>query len=260
MAVQGKGGGEMRAVYIVAALNFCIDALLLAGTALLAGRALHPARLLAASALGAAYAGACLLPQLHALAGLPGRLACLGLMAMAAYGPDGKTGGAFILLTMALGGAALAAGRGELWQLPVSLLGVQALGAMAFGAQSRRLLPVQITGRGGTVCLKALRDTGNELRDPVTGEAVLVIGSGEARQLTGLTERQLERPLETMEHMPLPGLRLIPYQAVGAKNGLMLAMRFANVRIGRRGGSRLVAFAPQSFGEEYQALAGGILC
>ena len=49
MAVQGKGGGEMRAVYIVAALNFCIDALLLAGTALLAGRALHPARLLAAS-------------------------------------------------------------------------------------------------------------------------------------------------------------------------------------------------------------------
>ena len=108
MAVQGKGGGEMRAVYIVAALNFCIDALLLAGTALLAGRALHPARLLAASALGAAYAGACLLPQLHALAGLPGRLTCLGLMAMAAYGPDGKTGGAFILLTMALGGAALA--------------------------------------------------------------------------------------------------------------------------------------------------------
>ena len=93
----------MRAVYIVAALNFCIDALLLAGTALLAGRALHPARLLAASALGAAYAGACLLPQLHALAGLPGRLTCLGLMAMAAYGPDGKTGGAFILLTMALG-------------------------------------------------------------------------------------------------------------------------------------------------------------
>ena len=251
---------RLRVIYIVAVLNFCIDALLLAGTALLAGRALHPARLLLVSALGAAYAGVCLLPQLHALAGLPGRLACLALMALAAYGPDVRTGCTFILLTMALGGAALAARRGELWQLPVSLLGVQALGALALGGQSRRLLPVQITGRGGTVTLKALRDTGNELRDPITGEAVLVIGSGEARQLTGLTEHQLERPLETMEHMPLPGLRLIPYQAVGAKNGLMLAMRFANVRIGGRSGSRLVAFAPQCFGEDYQALAGGMLC
>ena len=61
-----RGMVRLRVVYIVAALNFCIDALLLAGTALLAGRALHLARLLAASVLGAAYAGACLLPQLYA--------------------------------------------------------------------------------------------------------------------------------------------------------------------------------------------------
>ncbi len=44
------------------------------------------------------------------------------------------------------------------------------------------------------------------------------------------------------------------------KNGLLLAMRFPNVRIGGRSRTALVAFAPQSFGSEYQALAGGILC
>lgn len=245
---------------MVAALNFCVNALLLAGTAQLAGREARPARLLLAALLGAVHAGVSLLPGLRALGGLAGRLACLGAMAALTYGADGRTGCVFVLLTLALGGAALAAGRGAVWQLPVCMLGVQLLGALAFGAPGRRLLPVEITGDRATVRVRALRDTGNELRDPVTGEGVLVIGSGEARQLTGLTERELEHPLETMENLPLPGLRLVPYRAVGAKHGLLLAMRFPNVRIGGRSRSALVAFAPQSFGREYQALAGGTIC
>ncbi len=250
----------MSKLYIVAALNFCINALLLAGTGNLAGKELRPWRLLLASALGAAYAGACMRPEMWRFASLPWRVASLAGMALLTYGPDAKTGGVFVLLTMALGYAVDAAGRGGAWQLPICLAGVQLLGRFAFGGSGRKYVPVEITGADATVQLRALYDTGNELRDPITGEAVLVIGSSQARQLTGLTEAQLERPLETLEKMPLPGLRLVPYQAVGAKNGLLLAMRFPKVRMGSRSRAALVAFAPQSFGSEYQALAGGILC
>ena len=49
-----------------------------------------------------------------------------------------------------------------------------------------------------------------------------------------LTPEQLKRPLETITASPLPGLRLIPYRAVGAENGLLLAMRFPAVRVGGR--------------------------
>ena len=250
-----RGENRLNKIYMVAALNFCVNALLLAGTGSLAGKELRAWRVLLASALGAVYAALCMHPVHRQLSRLPLRLLSLLAMALLSYGGDIRTGGVFVLLTMALNDAVAAAGRGGIWQLPACLLGVQLLGFLAFGS-GRRLVPVQI----GALRLKALCDTGNELRDPITGEGVLVIGSGEAGQLTGLTERQLEHPLETMESRPLPGLRLVPYQAVGAKNGLLLAMRFPDVRIGGRSRTALVAFAPQSFGSEYQALAGGILC
>lgn len=255
-----EGGSTVSRIVVAAVLNFCVNVLLLAGTGHLAGRELRPIRLLAAAILGAVYAAGCMLrPRWH-LGALPWHLGVLTAMALLCYGRDIKTGGVYILLTMALSDAVAAAGRGGIWQLPLCLAGVQCLGRFAFGTAGRRLIPVEIADRGRTVRLKALYDTGNELRDPVTGESVLVIGSDPARQLTGLTEQQLHHPLETLERMPLPGLRLVPYQAVGETSGLLLAMRFQRVRLGSRSRAALVAFAPQSFGSEYQALAGGTLC
>lgn len=243
----------------MAVLNFCVNALLLAGTARLAGRWVSPMRLLAASALGAAYAAGCLVPGFGFLGGLHWRLISLALMGTAAFGLDGKLCCIFTVLTMALGGAALAAGRGGLWQLPLFAVGVCLLGKYAFGPPGRRLLPVEISGNGKHLRLTALLDTGNELRDPITAEPVLVIGCQAAGMLTGLTAEQLKHPLETMTAAPLPGLRLIPYRAVGAENGLLLAMRFPAVSMGGRTRPGIVAFAPQHFGEDYQALAGGCI-
>jgi len=104
-----------------------------------------------------------------------------------------------------------------------------------------------------------LEDTGNCLRDPVTGASVLVVGAQAARLLTGLTQQQLRSPLTTLG--TIPGLRLIPYRTVGTGAGLLLAMRFQNVRIGSWQGSTLVAFAPEGLemGHPYQALTGGLL-
>ena len=86
----------------------------------------------------------------------------------------------------------------------------------------------------------------------------VVIGCREAQQLTGLGLEQLKKPLQTMTSPPIPGLRLIPYRAVGAENGLLLAMRFPAVKVGGRSHPGIVAFAPQSFGEDFQAIVGGV--
>ena len=77
-----------------------------------------------------------------------------------------------------------------------------------------------------------------------------------ADQLTGLSLRQISEPVETMGKVP--GMRLIPYRAVGQTGGLMLALPVKRSKIGGRKGSTLVAFAPQILDEsgKYQALLG----
>ena len=264
---QGRNGGIpftvsqevhfLSRIHMVAGLNFCVNGLLLAGTGCMTGRDTRLWRLLAAAALGAVHAAVCLHPDCRFLGAFPWRVLILTVMALLAFGLDTRAIGTFLLVTLALGSAVREVGRGGWWQLAATIAGIFWL---TNRAPRRRLIPVEITGGGSTVSIQALYDTGNELRDPVTGESVLVIGSPEAKRLTGLTKKQLAEPLKTMEQMPLPGLRLVPFRAVGAEHGLLLAMRFRRVRVGRRRGDALVAFAPQSFGTEYQALAGGTLC
>ena len=254
-----RGGDAMAAVML---LSFAVNFLLLLGTARLAMEDAPICNLLTASLLASAYAAACLLPGLRFLRGTVFWLGSLVGILVLAFGWNRRTwkkGGIFVLLTMALGGTALAVGRGEDWMLLLYALVVCMVGRIAFGA-NRRLLPVKISGGGKSVELTALIDTGNELRDPITGERVLVVGAKAAQALTGLSESRLRDPLTTMEAGVLPGLRLIPYQTVGAQTGMMLAMRFPSVKIGGRDRPGIVAFAPRDLdGESYQALAGGFV-
>lgn len=246
----------MKGALWIAALQFGTHALLLAGTAGLAEVWVNPLRLLLASCFGAAYSAVCLQPGAQMLATWPGYFACLLATGAVAYGRDGKAIGAFALLTMALGGAVAAAGRGSAWQIPLYALGVQLVGKLAFGKRQRQIISISILGEETTVTVRALRDTGNELRDPVTGGSVLVVDAGVARELTGLSQYQLEHPLDTIASAPVPGLRLIPYETVGEGSGMMLGKMFSLCG-GRRNRRGLVAFAPRQFGQEYQALTGG---
>ena len=99
------------------------------------------------------------------------------------------------------------------------------------------------------------------MRDPVTGESVTVVSADVAKALLGLEETDLVSPVVTMERLHLPGLRLVPYRAVGQPNGMLLAMKMDEVRIGKENAGRIVAFAPQMIGKAdgYQALTGGVL-
>ena len=169
--------------------------------------------------------------------------------------------GLFLLLSMAMGGIALQIGRQNLLTVLLCALLCLLLSMISFGGQAggREYVPLQIALGEKSASLIALKDTGNTLRDPLTGEPVLVISASVAGRLTGLTQQQLKNPLETLSSCLVPGLRLIPYHCVGNAHGFMLAKRFEDVVIGGKRKSTLVAFAAEGLGngEIYQALTGG---
>ena len=249
---------------VVMVLNSLVDLLLLLGAGRLCGIKTKGKRAVLAAVVGGIYAGICLLPGFFFLGNLFWRLVFLLIMVAIAYGFNKsalRRGAVFIFLSLALGGAAYGMGRGGL----VGLL--LAGGAICFlcGVGLRKpvgsaaYLPVELTYGKQHLHLTALQDTGNTLRDPITGRQVLVVGADVAQKLTGLTQQQLQSPVESLGQ--LPGLRLIPYHSVGNAGGFLLALRLKDVKIGAWQGSSLVAFAPECLGSEgaYQALTGGIV-
>ena len=121
-----------------------------------------------------------------------------------------------------------------------------------------RIVKVALHYNGNIKVIKALRDTGNNLRDPLTGRSVLVIGADLANVLFGLTRQQLEHPIQSIESNIFPGLRLLPYSSIDNKNGMLLAVKMKHIKIGNWQGNCLVALAPQNITGrgDYQALIG----
>ena len=249
----------------VMVLSFLIDLLLLAGTNRLAGFPVAWGPTAFAAALGGLYAGCCLLPQFRFLGNFLWRCVTLGGMGSIAFGINrsgARRCALFMLLAMALGGLALSMEAGGVAGV---LAGVAALFFLCRAGFrdvpcSREYETVELNWAGKRESMLALRDTGNTLRDPVTGQSVLVVSDRVAGALLGLTRQQLLSPVETVATGQYPGLRLIPYRTIGQSAGFLAAMRMENVKIGKWQGSRLVAFAPAGLDAEetYQALTGGI--
>lgn len=247
--------------YLAIILNFIVNFLLLMGTGRLSGSSAKPGRYALGAALGAVYTAACLGVGGLRLGQLPGRLFSIGMMGLAAFGWGGdglKRIGLFGLLTVALEGLASSLGREHGASLPLAAALVWLLCRMAFpeGAVRREYRQVILRRGDKEQKVLALRDTGNTLRDPVTGESVLIVSGEVGRALTGMTREELSAPLDTMLRHPIPGLRLIPYRAIGQDGGLLLALPMEDVRIDRWRGRALVAFAPTGL-EPNQALIGG---
>lgn len=239
--------------------NFLADFLLLLASQRLSGYSGKEKRLLAGAALGAVYSGSCFLPGFSFLAELHWQLIALVLMCLVSFGwgkSSWRRSGTFLLLSMALGGLSLRmsreSGRWQ-WLSPVLLW---LLIAAAFGGRAgqKKLLPLEIPEGERVLRLTALVDSGNGLRDPVSGESVLVVGPEEAEKLTGLGAEALDAPMDTLAGRNVQGLRLIPYRTVGG-SGMLLAKRYPGIRLGGQTRSMLVAFAPHHLGDgTYQAL------
>ncbi len=250
---------------MVVLLNFLVDFLLLLGTNRLCGYPIRPGRTAGAALLGGVYAGACALPGFFFLGNLFWRLIFLALMSVIAFGLDRsclRRGILFVFLCMGLGGVATGMGNADFSEIAAAAAVMLILCFIGFrGRVGSIYSTVTLVHRGKKRQLTALRDTGNTLKDPISGEPVLVVGADIARDLLGLSIDILKDPICTVEQGKVPGLRLIPYRSVGNPYGMLVALRLDEVWVGKERTGGLVAFAPETIGrgEGYQALAGGAI-
>lgn len=246
---------------LVLLLNFLVDFLLLLGTNRLTGFPMQPVRCVVSAAFGGVYGAVCLIHGFRFLGEAHWRFFVLLLIAVSAFGFDRsavKRCGIFVLLSMALGGTAVSFNSRDFIVLILAACGIWILCRIGFGGTvgGREFVPVTLTYGNHTVSLTALRDSGNSLRDPITGERVFLIGCSAAGRLTGLSEWEIRSPFETITQRLIPGLRLIPYHTVGTRSGMLLALRLDQVKIGEKIQSAVIAFSPEEIGngEVYQAL------
>ena len=277
----------MTVVYVdsVFALNALVDYLLLLGTARLAGIPLRRGRYLAAALLGGMYAVACFLPGGAFLARMPVKAAAGIFLALVAFGGEERLFRLTVLLfavscAMAggvlgvglLSGGAIPAVNGIFYTdidarvLLVTATAAYLLLSLVFRAAAAHgvageLVNVRVSLGGRSVELTALHDTGNSLRDPLTGRHVLVLSPTAAGELLGVAAERLQNdPVALLSELrrlsPARKPRLIPYSAVGTPEGLMLAFRADWARIGG-GYEREVTVAISPTEMETSALWGG---
>ena len=262
----------MKTVYLdsLLLLNFILDYLLLLLTGHAAGAPLRRWRMALAAALGAVYAGALFFPGLGFLSH-PLLRVCAGVvMVLISYG-----GCRQLLRLIVLFFAFSAALGGGLYAL--SLMGVTVIlepqYILLFAAAAYCLLSLagrQIARHGPkelkrvvvhvgqrSAKLTALVDSGNTLRDPITGAGV-VVAQGERLASLLPPEADYHNPCQALPALKDPRrFRLLPYRSVGVEQGLLLAVRADQVEInGRALGARLVALSPTpvSDGGGYDAL------
>lgn len=266
-------------------LNTIINYLLLRGSAAIGSCPVRLWRLFAAAAFGGCYAVAAILPGLEALQRTAFQFLSAAAMILLAFGwkrSAVKQGLFFLALSFAFGGTVLLAvqtlepdclilgGHAYYAVTPPALLllagacyGLAAVVLRGLGTHTGGdLVTLELELNGSKTTLKALKDTGNTLLDPLSGQQVLVAGR---TVLTRLLPESADAPTDPAELLtrlsaqyPRLRFRLIPYAAVGQPNGLLPAVR-CQVRTGKHRQSVLVAFtgAELSAHGHFEALMGG---
>lgn len=268
-------------------LNLLIDYLLLLSAAQLSGRTLHRLRLLLCAAAGGVYAVLTFLPELGPLCSPLCQMAVGAAMALCAFRGHRRPALLFLLLAGGLAGFVLALGlwtnapevllcrvyRAELsWPLLLAAaLCFYLLLRLLLGQGARHgggeLLKITISVCGRKQTVTALRDTGNTLRDPVSGRPALVLERSAAEDLwPPEVAAVLSAPLPPEEKMAClhrqgtaVTFTLLPFRSVGTPSGLLLAVRSDYIEVGGRRYPRTpVALSehPVSDGGGYHALWG----
>jgi len=270
---------DMDVIYVDELLvrNALLDYLLLLAAARLRGAPLRRGRFALGAGLGGVYAVLAAIPPLRWLSGGLWALGVSVGMGLAAYG--GGPGfwsrwGTFLALAAGFAGAAAALGRlaGESGAVFTASPRVRLLcfglgyAAVRFylsrPKRGRQLADAEIVLGERSVRLAALRDTGNELFDGVSGRAVLI---ADPAALAPLFDPPLPSPLPAdpaesfrrlSEHSVLRGrLHLVPYAAVGTERGLLVCFRPDALRADGEELRRLVALSPTPLGgREYSAV------
>lgn len=251
---------------MVLLLNFIVDSLLILSVNYLTGFAHRWHRIGLAALLGGLYGAACMIPQLDWLGHVLLRILCLFLIGIVAFGisfSSMKRSMLFCVLCLSLEGFAWSMDAGGFFEIIGLCIGLCVCCICSLRARTggREYIQISIEHNNKTLELTAFKDTGNMLRDPMTGLSVIILSAEMAKELLGLTQKQLQNPVETVANGAVKGLRLLPCKTVTGRENFLLAKRMDEVKIGRWQGSCLVAFSSVTLDAEgsYQALTGGSL-
>ena len=269
-------------------LNMTLNYLLLRGSAAMGGCRAKLWRLLGAAARGGMHAVAAVLPGLEPLQGIFFQFLSASGMLLLAFGwkkSTVKQGLFFFALSFAFGGAVLLLVQavepdcvllGGRAYYAVSTPALLLLAGLSYGLAAVVLrgwgtytggdiVPMVLELQGNRLETKALRDTGNVLRDPISGESIPIASWQVLNRLIPeacLCQSDFDDPAGLMARLqsqfPNMRFRLITYDAVGVSCGLLLAVRCC-VRTGKRKSSRIVAFTSTelSANGQFEILTGG---
>lgn len=270
-------------------LNLAVNLAWLWGTARMAGAQFRLWRLALASAVGAVLAVLYYFPAGAWIGTLPGLLAGSALVLLLAFWPSrmgrllrlaavffvsgGAQAGLALLLATRRSAAGVAGTNDALVAVGVVLFGVGARylweALRSSGSVLQNLYSVEMELDGRTVRFEALLDTGNSLRDPLTGTPAAIV---EVDLLAPLLPRELvdgvrdgwRRGVESIPADWFSRCRLLPYRAVGLPTGLLLAVRPDRLTVRHKDGLRdwrvLIAVTKDQFHPDrlYQGLLPGI--
>lgn len=283
-------GGESMTVYVdvLFALNAAINYLMLRVSARVAGAQMKTVRLLLAAALGGLYAVCSLLPSCAFLSNVLCKALVWAAMLVLAFGVGKKTirlallflassfafGGVMFALVSVMGTGVMLLGAGAYYPVSAGALLVMAgvtylISWLVFSRLGEHtggeIVPLEIKVGERSVPIRALRDSGNTLKDPITAEPVLVVSWQIAqalfpqikfRQADFSDAASIAERLAELEPAAKP--RLIPYRAVGTQSGLLAAIRCEVVQ-NKKARPALAAFSPTAVSDAgtFEALTGG---
>ena len=261
-------------------LNLLIDYCLVLASARVCGVVLRRWRYALAALIGALYAALMVLPGCGWLANGTMKLALGAAMALIAFGGEThltRCTVVFFAVSAAFGGAVYAAsmlagvspGSGALVTvsgrvLALSFAACYAAVSLVFRRRAKaanrevRTVTVTLAGRtvtvtlaGRSVTLKALRDSGNDLHDPVSGLPAAVVERAAVLPLFPALHALPDDAVQTLEALSaLPECTgrvvLLPYRAVGVAGALLPAFRPDSVRIDGMPEPMLLALSAQA--------------
>ena len=268
-------------------INALVDYLLLLITGRLSGIPLQRKRYLIAALLGAVYAVLIWIPDMAFLGTLPGKILVWILLAGIAFGRTPH----FIKMTLLLGlvsctlagivlvsaGILQSHARFSFPRIHSSVLftgfGLCFLVFMLLQAFFRKritsnLLQTKVSIAGNIVSLPTLLDTGNQLRNPLNGQPILVVSATALESVlpeplrTSIVQTHSATPIASLEYIrsAAPELcpSLIPYQALGVSSGILLTLRTDCIKIGNKTYPHaVIALTPAPLAPGYAALWGG---
>lgn len=235
-----------------------VNILLIKGVAGLLRVSVNIVELVISALIAGGYVLVCLTTKNSSICSVPVYLLTVFLTAFVSFGAQKRCWSgvfSFILLYLSLGGVCIE--KHAIISLIIGAVGIVIVALIVSLHRNRAYVKVRLQYNYRDYEFCALLDTGNLLKDPVSGYPVLIVAADIAQEMTGLSIRQLRSPVDSIKE--LPGARLIPYKTVGQSGAFLLGIYIPHLKIGSWQGRGVVAFSPELFGSKgtYQALTGG---